>query len=137
MQQDEGKDPGEGEYDQLRVILVAATNRPDMLDAALLRPGRIDRKVYVPPPDEGSRKQIFDLELKKMPLGNCVDRDLLVSSTAGFSGAEVVAVVSEAAMLALDRKCAAVTMEHLQEALRGIKPQITPEMLHFYQSMKF
>ena len=119
-----------------QVILVAATNRPDVLDKALMRPGRIDRKVYVPPPDAASREAILRLEMRKMPVCATVCLAELVAATAGFSGAEVVAVTTEAAMLAMDAEAAAVLPAHLRKALRDIKPQITPEMLRFYETMQ-
>jgi len=71
-----------------QVVMVAATNRPDLLDPALLRPGRIDRKIFVSPPDEASREQILRLSLKKVPLLFDIEDIIvsLVSSTSGFSG---------------------------------------------------
>ena len=169
-----------------RVIVVAATNRPDMLDPALMRPGRIDRKVYVPPPDEGSRTQILLLELAKLPVqgninigigigkgkgidvnnvnngvdnkGNAgntgnvgagnvgagtdidiqdIDIPHLVNGTSGFSGAEVVSVCQEAAMLAMDEGKLAVSMGHLDRAMRETKPQITEDMLNYYEGLSF
>ncbi len=127
-----------------RVIVVAATNRPDMLDPALMRPGRVDRKVYVPPPDEGSRKQILELELSKMPIsesgdgdGRVVDISYLVKGTLGFSGAEVVAVCQEAAMVAIDEGLQCIDMGHLEQAMKAIKPQITQEMLSYYEELSF
>lgn len=72
-----------------RVVVVAATNRPDVIDPALLRPGRLDRLVYVPPPDTPSRREILRLALAKIPAAGDVDREELARKTAGFSGAEV------------------------------------------------
>jgi AAA family ATPase len=119
-----------------RVIVVAATNRPDVLDAALMRPGRIDKKIYVPPPDEASREQILRLQLGKMPVEPGVLSDdgisQLVGLSDGYSGAEVVALASEAAMLALDADRDEVLMSDLTEAGSGISPQITASMLDFY-----
>lgn len=133
--------------------MLAATNRPDMLDAALIRPGRIDRKVevvflnwayshsqylpmqiYVPPPDEQSREQILRIELRKMPVERDVDLARLVALTAGFSGAEIVAVGSEAAMLAVEQDAPSLSQADLEAAARGIKPQITASMLEFYEN---
>ena len=89
------------------VTIVAATNRPDIIDPALLRPGRIDKLIYVPLPDQETRRQIIDLKLKKLPTSNeaenSIDVEGLVSRTLGFSGAEVCALCDEAAMLALVR----------------------------------
>lgn len=107
-----------------------------MLDAALIRPGRIDRKIYVPPPDDLSREQIISNELKKMPTSTGIDISELVNKTKGFSGAEVVASVSEAALIAIDEEKDIITNEHLLKAIDGIKPQITPSMLQFYDQLK-
>lgn len=72
-----------------RLVVVAATNRPDVIDPALLRPGRLDRLVYVPPPDAASRREILRLSLAKVPCRGDVDLDVLARRTEGFSGAEV------------------------------------------------
>lgn len=72
-----------------RLVVVAATNRPDVIDPALLRPGRLDRLVYVPPPDMPSRREILRLSLAKVPCSGDVDREELARRTEGFSGAEV------------------------------------------------
>ena len=72
---------------------MAATNRPDVIDPALLRPGRLDRLVYVPPPDTASRLEILRLSLAKVSCGGDVDRQLLARRTEGFSGAEVWSTV--------------------------------------------
>jgi AAA family ATPase len=124
-----------------RVIVVAATNRPDLLDPALIRPGRIDRKVLVPPPDAASRLSILLLELARVPTSSspqhAPDLPLLQALTEGFSGAEVVAVVSEAAMLALDAGLDVVPRALLEEAARKTKPQISKEMMDFYHGLSF
>lgn len=82
------------------VILVAATNRPDVLDPALLRPGRFDRRVVVPRPDVKGREQILDVHTKKMPLAPDVDLKVLARGTPGFSGADLESLANEAALLA-------------------------------------
>ena len=117
------------------VIVVAATNRPDMLDPALLRPGRFDRKIYVPPPDTESRAQIIDMYLKKMPLSSDVNREFIIRGTDGFSGAEVVAVMSEAAVLAIDAGLSHANQQHFVTSMEAIKPQITEDMLKFYSDI--
>lgn len=120
------------------VVVVAATNRPDLLDAALLRPGRIDRKIYVPPPDLESRLQILRIELSKVPLDDEVtssDLDILALQCNGFSGAEVAAVCQEAAMLAADRDAQGVARSDLEKAVSEIVPQITRKMLEFYETL--
>jgi cell division protease FtsH len=82
------------------VILIAATNRPDVLDPALQRPGRFDRQVVVPPPDIRGRRQILEVHSKRTPLGNDVDLDVLAKGTPGFSGADLENLVNEAALMA-------------------------------------
>ena len=82
------------------VILIAATNRPDVLDPALLRPGRFDRQVVVPTPDVRGRKRILDVHTKRTPLGADVDTDLIARGTPGFSGADLENLVNEAALQA-------------------------------------
>ncbi|XP_037506198.1 ATPase family protein 2 homolog [Rhipicephalus sanguineus] len=118
------------------VILVAATNRPDMIDQALMRPGRLDSIVYVPLPDVDTRKEILHLNLSKKPLGNDVDIEDLASKTNGYSGAEVVAVCQEAALLALEEDINATCVEgrHLEAALKLVQPRISPESVKFYES---
>jgi cell division protease FtsH len=88
------------------VILIAATNRPDVLDPALLRPGRFDRRVVVPRPDVGGREGILKVHTKKIPLADDVDISVLARGTPGFSGADLANLVNEAALLAarLNRK---------------------------------
>lgn len=82
------------------VILIAATNRPDVLDPALLRPGRFDRRVVVPRPDMGGRGEILKVHTKKVPLADDVDLDVLARGTPGFSGADLANLVNEAALIA-------------------------------------
>ena len=82
------------------VILIAATNRPDVLDPALLRPGRFDRRVVVPRPDMGGRGEILKVHTKKVPLSDDVDLDILARGTPGFSGADLANLVNEAALIA-------------------------------------
>ncbi len=87
----------------------------------------------MPPPDDQSREQILRLELRKMPVEPGVDFARLVELTRGFSGAEIVAVGSEAAMLAIEQDAQVLTQESLEAAARGITPQITAGMLDFYE----
>ena len=82
------------------VILIAATNRPDVLDPALLRPGRFDRQVMVPNPDVGGREKILKVHMRKVPLGNDVEPRIIARGTPGFSGADLANLVNEAALLA-------------------------------------
>ena len=83
------------------VVVIAATNRPDIIDPALLRPGRFDRLLYVPPPDKDSRVQVLKIHTKKKPLADDVKIDVLADQTEGYTGADIAALASAAVMLAL------------------------------------
>ncbi|XP_055856177.1 ribosome biogenesis protein SPATA5 [Episyrphus balteatus] len=116
------------------VTIVAATNRPDMIDKALLRPGRIDRIVYVRLPDAESRREIFKIKLKKMPLAEDVSLDELVARTEGYSGAEIQAVCHEAALKVLenDFDAQSVSWKEFEETLKTVQPRTSPELLRLY-----
>ncbi|MFQ5508605.1 MAG: ATP-dependent zinc metalloprotease FtsH [Leptospirillia bacterium] len=106
----DGFDTAEG------VILVAATNRPDVLDPALLRPGRFDRQVHVGRPDIKGRKEILMVHVKKVPLASEVDLDVIARGTPGFAGADLENLVNEAALLAARRSKSQVEMDDFEEA---------------------
>ncbi|KAI9209218.1 P-loop containing nucleoside triphosphate hydrolase protein [Polychytrium aggregatum] len=122
----------------VNVTVVAATNRPDILDSALLRPGRFDRILYVAPPDLATRRDIFRIQLQKMPCAADVDLDELAQLTQGFSGAECVSVCQTAAMKAMEEDIGvdAVGRKHFADAARAVTPRITPEMLAFYDQFR-
>lgn len=98
------------------VIVLAATNRPDVLDPALLRPGRFDRHVSIDLPDRRDRVAILKVHTRKVPLAEDVDFEQLAAGTPGFSGADIKNLVNEAAMLAVRKKSQQVTMQHFDEA---------------------
>src|SRR5712664_2911118 len=98
------------------VILIAATNRPDVLDPALLRPGRFDRQVVVPNPDVAGREKILKVHMRKVPLAPDVDAKVIARGTPGFSGADLANLVNEAALLAARRNKRVVTMAELEDA---------------------
>lgn len=98
------------------IIIIAATNRPDVLDNALLRPGRFDRRVVVPNPDLQGRERILKVHLKKVPVANDVDVSILARGTPGFSGADLANLINEAALLAARRDFKEVSMRELDEA---------------------
>ena len=98
------------------VILIAATNRPDVLDPALLRPGRFDRQIVVPRPDVSGREKILSVHLKKVPMAENVDARTLARGTPGFSGADLANLVNEAALLAAREGLSEVTMDTLERA---------------------
>ena len=125
------------------VVVIAATNRPDIIDPALLRPGRFDRLLYVPPPDKDSRLQIIKIHTKKKPLAENISMDKLASETEGYTGADIASLSSAAVMLALrehvsrydDPKQAdshiqelKIHMRHFEEAMKKIRPLSTQEL---------
>jgi cell division protease FtsH len=106
----DGFEGGEG------VIVIAATNRPDVLDPALLRPGRFDRQVVVPLPDIRGREAILKVHMRKVPLGDDVNPRLIARGTPGFSGADLANLVNEAALFAARETAKAVCMDHFERA---------------------
>ncbi|MCX8187239.1 MAG: CDC48 family AAA ATPase [Nitrososphaeria archaeon] len=119
------------------VIVLGATNRPDLLDPAILRPGRFDKLIYVPPPDEKSRYQILRIYTRKMPLSPDVSIRELAARTEGYSGADLAALCREAAMSALRKNMNAeyVTREDFDRALDLVKPSVSPQLVKEYQKM--
>jgi len=117
------------------VVIIAATNRPDIVDPAVLRPGRFDRLIYVPEPDEKARLEIFKLYTKDMPLATDVDLQHLASETKSYSGADIEALCREAAMNALRRdvKSKETTALDFQKAMEKIGPTILPDMEAWYK----
>ena len=102
------------------VIIIAATNRPDILDPALLRPGRFDRRVVLDLPDLNGRKSILEIHAKGKPLAEEVDLTVIAKQTPGFSGADIESLLNEAAILAARRDQKAIGMEELQEAVERV-----------------
>jgi len=125
------------------VVVIAATNRPDILDPALLRPGRFDRLIYVPPPDKKARLEILRIHTRKMPLADDVDLEKIAEMTEGYTGADLEAVAREAAMIAVREAFAKkgkpeaveVRMEHFLKALKAIQPSLTPEDIRRYERL--
>jgi len=117
------------------VVIIAATNRPDIVDPAVLRPGRFDRLIYVPEPDEKARLEIFKLYTKGMPLTKDVDVAELARATKSYSGADIEALCREAAMNALrkDVKSKEVAFSDFQKAMEKIGPSILPDMETWYK----
>jgi transitional endoplasmic reticulum ATPase len=125
------------------VIVIAATNRPDIIDPALLRPGRFDRLLYVPPPDRDSRIQIIKIHTKKKPLAEDVITDSLADHTDGYTGADIASLSSAAVMLALREYVSKypdpnesdkhlqelrIHMHHFEEAMKKVRPLSTQEL---------
>ncbi|MBI2233328.1 MAG: AAA family ATPase [Candidatus Aenigmarchaeota archaeon] len=119
------------------VVVIAATNRPDIIDPALLRPGRFDRQVLVPTPQEKSRYEILKVHTANVPLAKDVDLKKLAQDTEGYSGADLEALVREAAINAMRRNLDAdiVTNRDFAAALKYVKPSVTEDMNAFYESI--
>ncbi|RLE51105.1 MAG: AAA family ATPase, partial [Candidatus Methanomethylicota archaeon] len=117
------------------VVVIGATNRPDILDPALLRPGRFDRLIYIPPPDYKARIEILRIHTRNMPLTDDVNLEEIAKLTEGYSGSDLEAVCREAAMSALreDINAKRVSKRHFEYALKKIKPSITNEMIQYYK----
>ncbi|MEM4823813.1 MAG: AAA family ATPase, partial [Zestosphaera sp.] len=117
------------------VIVIAATNRPDLVDPALLRPGRLDKLIYVPQPDIKARLEILKVLTRRTPLSPEVSLEEIAKKTEGYSGADLTALVREAALNALrrDYEATQVTREDFEYALRKVPPSLTQEIVKFYE----
>ncbi|CAF1428014.1 unnamed protein product [Rotaria magnacalcarata] len=111
------------------VTIIAATNRPDCIDPALMRPGRFDRLVYVPLPDEQTRLEIFEIRFRSSPIHSNIQKERLVELTKNYSGAEIAAVCDEAALIALRDNIDApyIEWQHFERALMSVKPRTSDE----------
>lgn len=120
------------------IIVLAATNRPDLIDRALLRTGRFDRFVYVRAPDTKSRKEIFDIYTERMPLDSDVSIGALVDQTEGYVGGDIEAVCREAGMRALreDLDANLVSWRHFESALTAIHASVTPEDIERFERIE-
>ncbi|MFC5278221.1 CDC48 family AAA ATPase [Halorubrum rubrum] len=132
------------------VVVIATTNRPDLIDSALLRPGRLDRHVHVPVPDEEGRRKILEVHTREKPLADDVDLDAIARKTEGYVGADLEAVAREASMNASREFIASVareeigesvgnvrvTMAHFEDALDEVNPSVTPETRERYEEIE-
>ncbi|MEM0448481.1 MAG: CDC48 family AAA ATPase [Methanomassiliicoccales archaeon] len=119
-----------------KVTVIAATNRPDIIDPALLRPGRFDRMILIPVPDAKSRLAILSVHTRNMPLRN-VDLEALVEKLDGFVGADIENLCREAAMVALreNKDAEIVEMRHFEAALKTVRPSVDKEVMKQYESI--
>ena len=120
------------------VVVIAATNRPNLLDPAIMRPGRFDRLVYMGSPDRKGRLRIFKIHTKNTPLAGDVDLETLADTTEGYVGADIESVCREAVMLALRENfdIERIEMRHFREALKKVKPTITENIAQFYEKIE-
>ena len=117
------------------VIVIAATNRPEMIDPALLRSGRFERVMHIPPPDHASLRKILKIHSKGMPLGK-FDLDSLADKMQNFTGADVEAVCREGALIAMRAEKKSVAKKHFEEAIARVRPTITPDMIEYYNKLE-
>jgi transitional endoplasmic reticulum ATPase len=125
----------DGIHDYKGVVVLAATNRPDLLDPALLRPGRFDKLVYIPPPDYSTRLEILRILTASLPLSPSVNLSELAKVTERYSGADLEALVREAVMIALREGLNVKYIEerHFSEALKVVKPSLNENIIRFYE----
>lgn len=120
------------------VVVLAASNRPDMIDPALLRPGRFDRLLLVKPPDVESREKIFEIHTKKMSLGEDINLSKLASELDGYVGADIEAICREAVMIALreDLNVKVISMTHFREAKKVIHPSANARIIKEFEQLE-
>jgi len=119
------------------VVILGATNRPDIIDPGLLRPGRFDRLILIPAPDRQARFEIFKIHTKDMPIASDVNLERLADATVDYSGADIEALCREAAMLAIreNEKATKVKEEHFDGAMKTVRATITPNIIKFYDKI--
>ena len=132
------------------VVVIATTNRPDLIDNALLRPGRLDRHIHVPVPDEEARRKILEVHTRNKPLADNIDLDWLAEETEGFVGADIEALCREASMAASRELINTVSpdeiaesvgnvlisKEHFEAALDEVSPSVTPDVREQYKEIE-
>lgn len=120
------------------VVVIGATNRPDIIDPALIRPGRFDELIMVPVPDRSTRKKIFQVHTRKMALDSDIDIDTLVDLTDEYTGADIAAVCKKAGKFALreNLECECVSQKHFIAAIKDTGPSVTPDTMKYYEILK-
>lgn len=131
------------------VTVIATTNRPDLIDAALMRPGRLDRHIHVPVPETEGREKVIEVHTEDKPLSEDVDTEWLAEETEGYVGADIEALLREAALIAtrdlisgathqdeLDTTTAKIMEQHIEEALDEVGPSVTPEVREQYEEIE-
>jgi transitional endoplasmic reticulum ATPase len=118
------------------VVVVGITNRPDLIDTSLLRPGRLDLIIYIGPPDEKARLEILRITTYTMPLAQDVDLESIAQYTKNFSGADLVALCREAGVIALQSRSDVISNSNFANAIRLVRPSITKDVEEWYESIK-
>lgn len=119
------------------VVVIGATNRPDILDSALIRAGRFDKMIYIPPPDRDARRLILDVHTRNMPLSTDIDLNSIAAQTDGYVGADLENLCREAGMMAYrkDPDTALVDNDSFSKAMKVIKPSVDTEVISFYDNI--
>ncbi len=127
----------DGAEDIRDVVVIGATNRPDIIDPGLLRPGRFDRHILIPVPEKAAREKIFEIHLKNMPLGKEVNAGKLSEKTEGYVGADIETLCREAALNTLRKDIDAkeVTEKNFEEAMKEMNPTMSPEVVKSYKEI--
>ncbi len=120
------------------VVVVAATNRPDMIDPALIRSGRFDRAVFIGPPSETGREDILKIHMRKIPVSEDVSISEIAHNTKDYVGADLEAICREAVMIALreDFNMEQVKIEHFKAALKKVRPALDEYIQEYYQRIE-
>jgi len=119
-----------------RVAVIGITNRPDVLDNSLLRTGRLDIVLYVPPPDDKGRLEIIKILTKKMPLASDVKLEEIAVATQNYTGADLAALCRESAVQAMRSNNAKITNSDFAKGMKQIKPSITKEVDQWYKTVR-
>ncbi|HSB49928.1 MAG TPA: AAA family ATPase, partial [Nitrosopumilaceae archaeon] len=117
-------------------VIIGITNRPDLLDSSLLRTGRLDLVLFVPPPDEKGRLEIIKILTTKMPLASDVKLQEIAVSTQNYTGADLAALCREAAVNAMQNNSNKITSSDFAMGLKKVKPSITKEVDQWYKTVK-
>ena len=119
------------------VVVIAATNRPDILDNALLRAGRFDKLIYIPAPDRDSRLKILQVHTSNMPLGKDVKLDLIADQTEGYVGSDLENLCREAGMMAYRENpdASQIMQRHFERAMKTVKPSVDENVIKFYENI--
>jgi transitional endoplasmic reticulum ATPase len=119
------------------VVVIGATNRPDIIDSSLLRPGRFDRLILTPSPDEKSREEILKIHTKNMPMGSDVSLKDLAGRTEGFSGADIESLCREAAMIALRKNLNVkkIGLKYFDQAFESVRASLTDDLIQYYEKV--
>jgi transitional endoplasmic reticulum ATPase len=118
------------------ILVVGATNRPEMIDSAILRSGRMDKRIYVSPPDFESRKELFKISLIGRPFSKNIDFNKLAKETENFVSSDIALITNQAARMTLQKNEDSITEENILKAIRNTTPSITKEQIEYFEQFK-